>query len=79
MGNNVNDLRDILKNLNGELMVNTTALQPQESLLCGEFCIYFIVHRLFNADLEFDEFLNTMFTEDVNHNEDKVKEFMTML
>ena len=45
----------------GICQVNETPVQKQSSSSCGEFCLYFIIHRLFNLDLSFLYFLNDFF------------------
>ncbi len=58
---------------------NVTKLQDETSVLCGQFCIYFIVQRLFNDDLEFAELLNEIFSENVVENEHSVQDFLALL
>ncbi len=72
-------VKDKLKDLHGNIVVNTTCLQPAESSLCGEYCVYFIIHRMYNYDLDFEDFLNSFFTDDVQNNEENVKDFLKTL
>jgi hypothetical protein len=57
------------------LSFNETQFQSDRSISCGKFCIYFIIHRLYNLDLNFDEFLEEFFDSDVEINEMKVEKF----
>ena len=54
---------------------NTTTLQDPRSKTCGEFCLFFIIQRIFNDDLSFEEVLNESFTDVLEDNEKRVKEF----
>lgn len=55
----------------------TYPTQPRNSTLCGEYCIYFIVKRLFNVDQPFLEFINEIFCHNVQNNEEKLKKFIS--
>ena len=59
-----------------EMIFNETQFQSDVSDTCGLFSIYFIVERMFNLDLSFEEILSDIFDPE-NHleNENKVKEF----
>ncbi len=58
---------------------NTTPVQSRESILCGQFCIYFIVNRLFDLDAEFEDVINELFEANCEDNEGTVKTFMDSL
>lgn len=60
----------------GELDVNTTQLQSENSNACGEFVIYFVVQRFHNKDQDLNSLLNDIFTFDTENNEIKVKKFL---
>ena len=60
----------------GHYFLNTTALQLDVSASCGQFCIYYIIHRLHNLDLSFDEFLNDFFCDIPSINELRVHDFL---
>lgn len=62
-----------------KLKFNYTQVQSNETNTCGQFCIFFIYQRLFNADLPFDELLNTIFSDDVSKNESEVETFVSNL
>lgn len=54
---------------------NETVLQPYDSDLCGEFCIFFVLKRLLDPDLSYKKFLNRYFSPDLVKNNEKVKSF----
>ena len=59
-----------------EIEFNETQFQSDFSDTCGLFTIYFIIERMFNLDLSFEELLFEIFdTENLDENEMKVKEF----
>ena len=55
---------------------NITAVQKSDSIQCGQFCIFFIVNRLFNLDVEFEDLINELFVADLEKNEQIVKDFI---
>ena len=55
---------------------NSTPVQPEDSKHCGEYCLFFILHRLMNIDLKFEELLNAVFCQDLKENERRVLEFI---
>ena len=58
------------------LKYNKTIVQSDESTTCGQFCLYFIIHRMHNLDLSFSTLLNTIFSLNVTENEESVKTFL---
>ena len=58
-----------------ELHYNQSPVQLPTSTTCGHFCLFFIFERLHNLDFEFSEFLNELFTENLDQNELIVSEF----
>ena len=58
-----------------ELHYNQSPVQLPTSTTCGHFCLFFIFQRLHNLDFEFSEFLNELFTENLDQNELIVSEF----
>lgn len=64
-------------NLNGieEIEFNITPLQPDDSISCGQFVLFFIIQRLHNKDLNFTDFLNDTFTISKIDNENLVLKF----
>jgi hypothetical protein len=57
------------------LTFNQTQFQSNDSISCGKFCIYFLIHRFHNLDLDFEEFLDEFFGPDTEVNENKVNKF----
>ena len=59
-----------------EIEFNETQFQSNSSNSCGLFAIYFLIERMHNLDLTFDELLEEIFEpENVNANEQKVLQF----
>ena len=54
---------------------NQTVFQKNDTNSCGLFTIYFIIERMFNLDLEFEELLEEIFSEDLDTNEREVQKF----
>ena len=54
-------------------------LQPRLSDACGQFCIYFIFHRLHNIDMKLQKFLRKFFTANKVKNCHKVLRFVRNL
>ena len=71
-----NTLASVLK-LTGikEIKVNKTSVQSETSSSCGNFVLYFLIHRFHNQDLSFDDLLNDIFVESIAMNEERVTEF----
>ena len=61
----------------GTCEFNVTPLQLESSNTCGQFCLYFIIHRLHNFDLTFDNFMNDFFTDEPVLNEARVLQFLS--
>ena len=59
----------------GICKVNKTPLQKDSTSSCGEFCLYFIINRLYNLDLSFEHFLSDFFTENQDINERRIHLF----
>ena len=58
-----------------ELKINSTQVQASTSTTCGKFCLMFIIERLHNPDMSYDELLNEIFSDDCNENEKTVELF----
>ena len=58
------------------VIANTTPVQDRNSSSCGLFVCYFLLHRYLSIDVEFEDLLNSIFTESVEENEKKVKDFL---
>jgi len=61
------------------IQFNKTRVQSLNSNTCGQFCVYFIYHRLHNLDLTFDEFINDFFDIEASKNEIRVSNFLSDL
>jgi hypothetical protein len=73
--NNNKHLLSIYCKFKPQLYFNTTPFQDNNSSSCGLFVLYFFIERLFNLDLELDEFLELIFEEDKQKNEKIVHDF----
>lgn len=59
-----------------KIIYNESIFQESDSSTCGLFCVYFIINRLYNLDLHFDELLSEIFdVVNKSTNEMKVVEF----
>jgi hypothetical protein len=58
-----------------EIIYNETQFQTDFSETCGLFVIYFLIERIFNLDLSFEQLLHDIFYENKLTNEKKVIEF----
>ncbi len=58
------------------LYFNETRLQSKASSTCGDFVLYYTVHRSFNTDLPFTDLLNLVFSNNITKNEAAVKHFV---
>lgn len=64
-----------IKNLDS-LKFNCSAVQSKNSISCGPFVLYFAVERLHNLDLGFNTLLNEIFTDNLDMNEQRAKNFI---
>lgn len=62
-----------------ELHFNIEQFQEDNSISCGYFCIYFLIHRVLNYDMSFEHILNDIFDENKNQNEELVRVFCNNL
>jgi len=58
---------------------NTNAFQSPDSILCGKFVVTFIVERMLNQTMEFDELLENIFCDDQKKNDEIVTNFCNSL
>jgi hypothetical protein len=58
---------------------NTVPVQCYSSKTCGDFVAYFILNRMFNLDMEFEDIVNELFTLNCEKNEKRVKNFLSSL
>lgn len=61
------------------IKVNLTPLQQSNTDTCGKFCLMFIVERFHNPDLDFEDLLNSTFSDDRKSNEAAVIEFFNTI
>jgi len=59
-----------------ECEFNERFYQGQGTITCGDFCIYFILNRLYNLDLSFTDIMKYFFSRSPEVNEKKVKHFL---
>lgn len=63
-----------------EIEFNETAFQTKDSNTCGLFTIYFVIQRMHNLDLSFDDLLEQIFDpENLEENENNVLQFCNNL
>lgn len=60
----------------GKYMFNTTPVQCKDSSTCGDFVCAFIIFRIFNIELDFQQVLNDFFGLDCETNEQTVSAFL---
>lgn len=58
-----------------EIEYNVTSLQPDDSISCGHYVLFFLIQRSHNKDLDFTDFLNEIFTVSKTDNEKVVEQF----
>ena len=68
-------LKTYLKFNTNYLDVNETQFQPNDSISCGKYCIYYIIQRMYNLDLDYCDFLCETFDSDLSKNEKLISEF----
>lgn len=61
--------------LQSSVKFNETAVQQPHSSTCGYFVLYFIIHRMHNLDLSFNEVLDEIFVLNKEENETNVMKF----
>ena len=66
----------VLKTKQGLCDFNENRFQSYRSDTCGEFCLYFLVERVLNDDIEFEDLLKEIFTVNLKTNEDRVQKFI---
>ncbi len=75
LGTSEEYVRAILSHLAGECEFNETPVQAVTSKACGLFCIFCVIERYFNEDLDLEALLNDSFTNNFVKNEEMVKDF----
>ncbi len=79
LGSNERYIQQILKHVKGTCEYNETAVQSKESKSCGQFCLYFVIQRYFNEDLDLEELLEDSFGTDCAKNEEVVLTFLKQI
>lgn len=62
-----------------QLNFNVSPVQDKTSINCGYFCIYFLIQRLHNLDLAFDELFSLVFEPNLERNDLLVLQFCSNL
>lgn len=71
---------DVQNYFRGNFVYNTTAVQPRNSKLCGEFCIIFAIHRILRPHLSFVSLFNKIFSKtDLKANHLFISEYISWL
>lgn len=79
LGKNSSASGKVKNHFNSGFATNSTQLQSDNSTLCGQFSIFYIVHRYFNHDVSFNDFLNQFFSSNKKRNEERVKKCISRL
>lgn len=58
-----------------EFIFNETPVQSKNSVLCGKFCVMFIVERMLNQTMDFSDLLSEIFSNDLIKNDTIVSNF----
>ena len=58
---------------------NSTPVQSITSKLCGKFVITFLIERMLNQTMEFEDLLESIFSSDLNENDSIVTNFCKSL
>lgn len=79
LANNESLVKEALEDNN--FVANRRRVQCQDSSLCGEFCLYFILHRVVNLSETFENVIDSLFEAHISceANEAAVAEFITWL
>lgn len=54
---------------------NKTQFQSNSTSSCGHFVLYYVINRMNNLDLEFEDFIETFFEENIETNEKIIFDF----
>ena len=76
LGTSTSYIEETFKNFKGYCSFNETPLQAKESRACGEFCLFYVIQRYFNEDLDLQEILEEWFSFNLHENEIIVKDFL---
>lgn len=58
---------------------NSTPVQSLSSTLCGKFVVTFLIERMLNQTMDFNDLLEDIFSLNLNENDAKVLEFCSSL
>lgn len=58
-----------------DFIFNETPVQSKQSVLCGKFCVMFIVERMLNQTMDFSDLLSEIFSNDLIKNDQLVSTF----
>lgn len=59
-----------------KIIYNETPVQKITSLTCGQFVLFFLIHRIHNLDESFVSILNEIFNSNTENNEESVLNFL---
>jgi len=80
LGVKINELKPYFKfSKKVKFIFNTTQFQSTHSKLCGLFVVTFIIERMLNQSMEFDEILENIFSSDTLINDKIVTDFCSNL
>ena len=66
-----------MKGKNAYVHFNQNRLMPENSNMCGQYTVYWLLERYRNIDLEYAEFCCLLsFKSDVNENDEIVSKYM---
>lgn len=74
-----NEKQEILRGINfvgvKKLKFNESQIQPDDSILCGQYSIYFLFERLHNLDYKFHDLVNELFSNNLETNQKTIECF----
>ncbi len=76
LGTTLSYIQNTFQDFRGECVFNQNPIQAKNSLACGEFCLFYVIQRYFNEDLDFEEILEEWFSVNLHDNEIIVKTFL---
>ena len=74
LGSDITFMKNVLK-LNGTVEYTTSQLQSDDSESCGMFVVYYLLQRVYNFDLNYQELLNSLFSENCSENQKTIESF----
>ena len=74
---NIRSLLSIIPRYCRHIEVNQEPVQSKTSTRCGEFCLFFILHRFYNLDLDFSTLINSIFSVNLERNESQVLQHLS--